>query len=102
MIETKDSVVMLPVGVGTGAVVLSKGRVVGGISVMLPLGSESVMFVVAVTIKVEADSDTSVEEVISGTEIVEFTTGISMVVDPVLTGRVRVNVVFTGTETGGV
>lgn len=50
MIDTSE--VMLPVGVGNGAVVLSKGRVVGGIKVTLPLGRESVMFVVAVTTRV--------------------------------------------------
>ena len=96
MIDTRDSVVMLPVGVGSGAVVSSKGRVVGGISVMLPVGSESVMFVVAVTTRV--DADTSVKGVILFLEIVEFITGISTVVVPVLTGRVRVNVVLTATE----
>lgn len=57
LIDTSDVVEMLPVGVGSGAVVLSKGRVVGGIRVTLPLGSESVVFVVRVTIRVEADSD---------------------------------------------
>jgi hypothetical protein len=62
---------MLPVGVGKGAVVLSKGLVVGGISVTrvtLPVGTESVMLVVAVTTKVEADSDSDGGDgVISGT-----------------------------------
>lgn len=53
MIDTKVSVVMFPVGIGNGVVVvLSNGRVVGGIRVTLPLGSESVKFVVAVTTKV--------------------------------------------------
>lgn len=48
---------MLPVGVGSGAVVLSKGRVVGGIRVTLPLEKESVMFVVAVMTRVLGVSD---------------------------------------------
>lgn len=52
MIDTSGGNVMLPVGVGSGAVVLSKGRVVGGIKVTLVLGRESVMFVVAVTTRV--------------------------------------------------
>lgn len=40
----------------SGTVVLSsKGRVVGGINVTLPVGKESVMFAVAVTIKLEKD-----------------------------------------------
>lgn len=56
---------MLPVGVGSGAVVLSNGRVVGGISVTLV------------------------------TTVVELKTGSS--VDPVPTGIVRVEVVFTRT-----
>lgn len=90
--------VVLPVGVGSGAVVLSNGRVVGGISVTLLLGRLSVMFVVAVTTRVEADSDTSGEGVILGITMVEFTTGISIVVEPVLNGKVRVKVVFTATE----
>src|SRR5690242_8372668 len=37
LIDEKDSVVVLPVGVGLGAVELSNGRVVGGIRVTLPL-----------------------------------------------------------------
>lgn len=88
---------ILPVGVGSGAVVLSNGRVVGGISVKtvtLPEGRESVTLVVAVTTKVETDSavrggavgNTPVEfaepggiaeeGVISGTGTVEFSTGV--------------------------
>lgn len=52
MIDTSGGNVILPVGVGSSAVVFSKGRVVGGIKVTLPLGRESVMFVVAVTTRV--------------------------------------------------
>lgn len=52
MIDTSGGKVRVPGGVGSGAVVLSNGRVVGGIKVTLPLGRESVMFVVAVTTRV--------------------------------------------------
>lgn len=85
---------MLPVGVGSGAVVLSKGRVVGGINVTFPLGSESVMFVVAVTTRVEAVWDAVGGGVVSS----DGTSGTSDVVVPVLTGSVRVKVEFIATE----
>lgn len=95
--ETSEvSLVILPVGVGTGAVVLSKGRVVGGISVTLPVGSDSVMFAVSVTTRVDGVSETSGADVVGGTTMVEFTIGISTVVVP--TGRVRVDVVLTAME----
>ena len=74
--------------------VLSNGRVVGGIRVTLPLGSESVMFVVAVTTKVPGvDSGNGV---VGGTTRVELTIGISTL--PVPTGTVRVDVLFTAME----
>jgi hypothetical protein len=105
LMETNDSLEMLPEGVGNAAVVLSNGRVVGGISVTtvtLPVGTDTVTFVVAVTTNVEADSTenggSADDGVISGTCTVEFTTGIPTVTEPVPTGTVTVIVVFTGTE----
>lgn len=83
----------MPVGVGNGAVVLSKGRVVGGInvtSVTFPVGTESVTLVVAVTTRVDPDSDS-----VGGDEVISI---IPTVVGPVLRGSVSVDVVFTGME----
>lgn len=114
LIDTNDSLVMLLEGVGSGAVVFSNGRVVGGINVTmvtLPVGKESVMFVVAVTTKVEAVSAVRGGAVVfAGTELegeklptrgaslvemdaVVFTRGM-VVVKPVESGTGRVNVVF--------
>lgn len=88
---------MLPVGIGNGGVVvLSNGRVVGGINVTSPLGSESVMFVVAVTTKIPGFDDDSGTGVIGGTTTVELIIGISIL--PVPTGTVRVEVEFTTME----
>ena len=97
MIDTNVSVVMFPVGIGNGVVVvLSNGRVVGGISVTSPLGSESVMFVVAVTTKIPGLDFDSGTGVVGGTTMVELIIGISVL--PVPTGTVGVEVVFTTIE----
>ena len=88
---------MFPVGIGNGGVVvLSNGRVVGGIRVTLPLGSESVMFVVAVTTKIPGFDVDSGTGVIGGTTTVELMIVISTL--PVPTGTVRVEVVFATME----
>lgn len=84
-------VLMLPVGVGAGAVVLSNGRVVGGISVMLP-EDDSVMSALVVTTGLDPSGVGTLS-----TTMVEFTTGIS-IEDVVSTGRVRVEVEFTAME----